>query len=147
MRWSRWCRSRSILWRLSGPLNLFGFEIPKALFWIVIAYVVIASVIAFWIGHPLIRLSFLNEQTNAAFRYALVRLRDSAEAVAFYRGERAERELLDKRFAAVITNYRRYVRRTIGLIGWNYSATRQSSRCPSSFRRPGCSQAPSSSAT
>ena len=113
----------AILWRLSGPLNLFGFEIPKALFLIVIAYVVIASVIAFWIGHPLIRLSFLNEQTNAAFRYALVRLRDSAEAVAFYRGERAERELLDKRFASVITNYRRYVRRTIGLIGWNYSAT------------------------
>ena len=113
----------TILWKLSGPLNLFGFEIPKALFLIVIAYVVIASVIAFWIGHPLIRLSFLNEQTNAAFRYALVRLRDSAEAVAFYRGERAERELLDKRFASVITNYRRYVRRTIGLIGWNYSAT------------------------
>ena len=52
-----------------------------------------------------------------------MRLRDAAEAVAFYRGERAEREQLDKRFGAVIANYRRYVRRTIGLIGWNYSAT------------------------
>jgi vitamin B12/bleomycin/antimicrobial peptide transport system ATP-binding/permease protein len=112
-----------ILWRLSGPLTLFGLEIPKALFWTVIAYVLIASVIAFWIGRPLIRLSFRNEQTNAAFRYALVRLRDSAEAVAFYRGEQAEREQLNNRFAAIITNYRRYVRRTIGLIGWNFSAT------------------------
>ena len=80
-----------ILWRLSGPMTLFGVAVPKALFWIVIVYVLLASVIAFWIGRPLIRLSFRNEQTNAAFRYALVRLRDAAEAVAFYRGERAER--------------------------------------------------------
>ena len=36
-------------------------------------------------------LSFRNEKLNAAFRYALVRLRDAAEAVSFYRGERAER--------------------------------------------------------
>jgi putative ATP-binding cassette transporter len=112
-----------ILWRLSGPLTLFGVEISKALFWIVIAYVLTASLIAFRIGHPLIRLSFRNEQTNAAFRYALVRLRDAAEAVGFYRGERVEREQLDTRFSAVISNYRRYVRRTLRLIGWNYTVT------------------------
>jgi putative ATP-binding cassette transporter len=112
-----------ILWRLSGTLALFGIAIPKALFWIVIAYVLIASLIAFRIGHPLIRLSFRNEQTNAAFRYALVRLRDSAEAVGFYRGEKAEREQLETRFGAVIANYRRYVRRTLGLVGWNYTVT------------------------
>jgi vitamin B12/bleomycin/antimicrobial peptide transport system ATP-binding/permease protein len=112
-----------ILWRLSGSLTVFGVEIPKALFWTVIAYVLVASAIAFRIGHPLIRLSFRNEQTNAAFRYALVRLRDSAEAVGFYRGEKAEREQLDRRFGAVIANYRRYVRRTLGLVGWNYTVT------------------------
>jgi len=112
-----------ILWRLSGPLTLFGVQIPRALFWIVIAYVLTASVVAFRIGHPLIRLSFRNEQTNAAFRYALVRLRDAAEAVGFYRGENAEREQLNSRFVAIIANYRRYVRRTLGLIGWNYTVT------------------------
>jgi vitamin B12/bleomycin/antimicrobial peptide transport system ATP-binding/permease protein len=112
-----------ILWKLSGPLTLFGVDVPRALFWIVIVYVLLASVIAFRIGHPLIRLSFRNEQTNAAFRYALVRLRDAAEAIAFYRGERAERAELDHRFAAIISNYRRYVRRTIGLVGWNFSVT------------------------
>ena len=112
-----------ILWNLSGHLTLLGLDIPRALFWIVIVYVLTVSVIAFRIGRPLIRLSFRNEKTNAAFRYALVRLRDAAEAVAFYRGEQAEREQLSRRFAAVISNYRRYVRRTIGLVGWNYSAT------------------------
>lgn len=112
-----------ILWRLSGTLTLFGVGIPKALFWIVLVYVLVASLIAFRIGRPLIRLSFRNEQTNAAFRYALVRLRDAAEAVGFYRGERAEAKVLESRFSAVIANYRRYVRRTLGLIGWNYSVT------------------------
>ncbi|MGY4652590.1 ABC transporter ATP-binding protein/permease [Mycobacterium sp. URHB0021] len=112
-----------ILWRLAGPLTVFGVVIPKALFWIVIGYVLTASLIAFRIGHPLIRLSFRNEQTNAAFRYGLVRLRDAAEAVGFYRGEKAEREQLDTRFSAVISNYRSYVRRTLRLIGWNYTVT------------------------
>jgi putative ATP-binding cassette transporter len=125
-----------ILWRLSGPLTVFGVVIPNALFWMVIAFVLIASAIAFRIGHPLIRFSFRNEQTNAAFRYALVRLRDSAEAVAFYRGERAERRELDTRFAAIISNYRRYVRRTVGLVGWNFSATQATFPLPYILQAP-----------
>jgi vitamin B12/bleomycin/antimicrobial peptide transport system ATP-binding/permease protein len=112
-----------ILWKLSGPMTLFGFHCQKALFWIVLGYVLIASLVAFRIGRPLIGYSFVNERTNAAFRYAMVRVRESAEAVAFYRGERAERKNLDTRFGAIIHNYRRYVRRTIGLLGWNFSVT------------------------
>ena len=80
----------AILWKLSGPLTVFGLTFPKAMFWIVVTIVLVATVFAFWIGRPLIWLSFRNERTNAAFRYALVRLRDSAEAVGFYRGERVE---------------------------------------------------------
>jgi putative ATP-binding cassette transporter len=78
-----------------------------------------ATVVAFWIGRPLIRLSFRNELTNAAFRYALVRLRDAAEAVGFYRGETTERGLLRTRYDNIITNYRAYVRRTLQFTGWN----------------------------
>jgi len=110
-----------ILWNLSGPLTMFGLTLGHALFWVVLIYVVFATIIAFWIGHPLIRLSFRNELTNAVFRYALVRLRDAAEAVGFYRGEDAERGLLRTKFAAIITNYRRFVNRTIALTGWNLS--------------------------
>ena len=111
----------AILWKLSGPLTVFGFTFPKAMFWIVVAIVLVATVFAFWIGRPLIWLSFRNERTNAAFRYALVRLRDAAEAVGFYRGERAERQLLRQRFSPIITNYRRFVRREIGFNAWNWS--------------------------
>ena len=113
----------AILWNLSGGLMIFGREIPRAMFWIVFVYVLVASIITFWIGHPLIRLSFANEMLNAAFRYALVRLRDTAEAVGFYHGERVERTQLMRRFTSIIGNYRRYVSRTIGYLGWNVSVS------------------------
>ena len=112
-----------ILWGLSGPLTLFGFTLPKALFWMALVYVFFTTIVAFWIGHPLIRLSFRNEQTNALFRYALVRVRDAAESVGLYRGEGAERGVLMTRFAAVIANYRAFVRRSIAFIGWNRSVS------------------------
>jgi putative ATP-binding cassette transporter len=108
-----------ILWGLSGPLTLLGVTVNHALFWIALAYVFATTVIAFWIGHPLIRFSFRNELTNAAFRYALVRLRDAAESVSFYRGEKAERSVLRARFEAIIANYRRFVVRSLALLGWN----------------------------
>ena len=111
----------AILWHLSGRLTVFGFEFPRAMFWIVFIYVLIATVVAVWLGRPLIWLSFANEKLNAAFRYALVRLRDAAEAVGFYRGEQAERTQLWRRFTPIIHNYRRYVRRTIIFNGWNWS--------------------------
>ena len=108
-----------ILWNLSGSLTLFGVTIPKALFWLVLVYVLVISLGAFRLGHPLIRLSFRNELTNAAFRYGLVRLRDVGESVAFSRGEPAEGRSLVKRLSDVISNYRAYVRRSIVLYGWN----------------------------
>jgi putative ATP-binding cassette transporter len=112
----------AILWNLSGPLTvpIIGYELPRAMFWIGILFV-FASIIAFWIGRPIIWLSFRNEKFNAAFRYALVRLRDSSEAVAFYRGEVAERTGLRKLFAPVVSNYKNYVARSLGFNGWNWS--------------------------
>ncbi len=110
-----------ILWGLSGPLTVLGVTLPKALFWIALLYVFFTTVVAFWIGRPLIRLSFRNELTNAAFRYALVRLRDAGEAIGLYRGEQAERSELMTRFDAIITNYRAFVRRGIAFLGWNRS--------------------------
>jgi putative ATP-binding cassette transporter len=113
----------AILWNLSGTLTLpiVNVELPKAMFWILLTYVLFASVIAFWVGRPIIWLSFRNEKFNAAFRYALVRLRDASEAVAFYRGELAERTGLRKLFAPVVSNYKRWINRMMGFYGWNLS--------------------------
>jgi putative ATP-binding cassette transporter len=109
----------AILWNLSGQL----VGVPRAMFWIALVYVLVATIVAVWLGRPLIWLSFSNEKLNAAFRYALVRLRDAAEAVGFYRGERVERAQLWRRFTPIIDNYRKYVRRTIAFDGWNWSMT------------------------
>ncbi|ORB63755.1 ABC transporter ATP-binding protein/permease [Mycolicibacterium tusciae] len=113
----------AILWNLSGSLTLpiVNYELPKAMFFILIAYVLFASAIAFWVGRPIIWLSFRNEKFNAAFRYALVRLRDASEAVAFYRGEAAERTGLRKLFAPIVANYKRWINRMLGFYGWNLS--------------------------
>ena len=53
-----------ILWSLSGPLPVFGLTIPRALFWIALVYVFFTTVVAFWIGRPMIRLTFRNELTQ-----------------------------------------------------------------------------------
>jgi putative ATP-binding cassette transporter len=126
----------AILWRLSGTLSVLGIAVPRALFWVVLVHVLVATVIAFWIGRPLTGLSFRNELFNAAFRYALVRLRDAAEAVGFYRGERAERAQLTNRFDSTIANYRQYVRRTIGFLGWNVTVTQMVSPLPFIVQAP-----------
>lgn len=117
------CAFGAILWDLSGSLRLFSVSIPNAMFTIVFGYVLVATLIAFSIGHPLIRLSFRNEVFNAAFRYALIRLRDAAEAVGFHRGQQAEETLLSGLFASIIANYRRYVRRNLGFLGWNLAVS------------------------
>ena len=126
----------AILWRLSGTLTLSGSRFRRRCSGSCSCYVLVATVVAFWIGRPLIRLSFRNELFNAAFRYALVRLRDAAEAVGFYRGEQAERAELMNRFDATIANYRRYVRRTIGFLGWNVAVTQPINPLPFIVQAP-----------
>ncbi|SHR14607.1 ABC transporter ATP-binding protein [Mycobacteroides abscessus subsp. bolletii] len=108
-----------VLWQLSGPLLLWGFEIPRAMVFIAFVFSITVTVLAFWIGRPLVRLNFLNERYGASFRYALVRLRDSAERVAFYRGGERERRLLHSRFNEIIANMWRIVFAQLRLNGWN----------------------------
>lgn len=93
-----------MLWGLSGALAIMGVEIPRAMVFMVYIYVLIATAIAFKLGRPLIRLNFLAERLSANFRYALMRLRENSENIAFYQGERVERTTLLNRFAAVIDN-------------------------------------------
>lgn len=108
-----------ILWNLSGVLALFGWEIPRAMVFMVYLYVIVATVFALKVGRPLIRLNFLNEQFNANFRYALVRLREYGESIAFYRGEAVERGNLLARFANVIANAWAVVFRSLKFQGFN----------------------------
>jgi putative ATP-binding cassette transporter len=126
----------AILWQLSGALTLGGFTLPRALFWIVIAYVLAATVIAFVIGRPLIRLSYLNELRNAGFRYALVRVRDASAAIGLYRGENVERRLLGGRLSEVMTNYGNWLNRMIRFTGWNLTVSQAINPLPYVVQAP-----------
>jgi putative ATP-binding cassette transporter len=108
-----------ILWSLSGPLTVFGLQIPRAMVFLAYIYVIIATVFAIRIGRPLIRLNFLNELLTASYRYALVRVRDNSENIAFYRGEQVENTGLMSRFAAVIANTWQIVFRSLKFQGFN----------------------------
>ncbi|MDY6995857.1 MAG: ABC transporter ATP-binding protein/permease [Actinomycetota bacterium] len=110
-----------ILWRLSESVTVGGLTLPHALFWIVLVYVLVATLVAFAIGRPLIRLSFYNELRNAGFRYGLVRVRGAAAAIGLYRGEQAESTVLKKRLDAVMDNYRHWLNRMMLFFGWNVS--------------------------
>jgi putative ATP-binding cassette transporter len=125
-----------ILWQLSGPLTVFGVEIPRAMTLAAYLYVLVATVIAFRIGRPLIRLNFLNEALTASFRYALVRLRDSSESVALFRGEDVERGILSGRFRAVIDNAWAIVFRTLKFSGFNVVITQYSQIIPLVLQAP-----------
>ncbi|WP_232665610.1 ABC transporter ATP-binding protein/permease [Pseudonocardia sp. TRM90224] len=125
-----------ILWELSGPLPLFGVEIPRAMMFIAYFYVILASVIAFRIGRPLILLNFLNERFNASFRYALVRMRDNSENIAFHRGEDVERSTLLARFTAIIGNYWSIVFTSLRFQGFNVIISQAAEIVPSVIQAP-----------
>ena len=98
-----------ILWNLSGslPLRLGESEvtIPGYLVWVALVYAIVGSALTYWIGRPLIRLNFQQEQREADFRYALVRLRENAEGVALYRGEAAENRNFSGRIERIRENW------------------------------------------
>lgn len=108
-----------VLWGLAGVLTLFGFEIPRGIVWFVFIFVIAATAAAMWIGHPLIRHNYENERLNGDYRYALVRIRDHAESIAFYGGEAREQAQLAQRFAAIIGNRWRIARQSVALSGFN----------------------------
>ncbi len=94
-----------ILWTLSGAFEIMGVSIPGYMVWVAIVYALFGSLLAHWIGKPLVNLNVNQQRFEADFRYGLIRFRDNAEAVALYRAETQERTGLDRRFAQVVANW------------------------------------------
>ncbi|MDC7701808.1 ABC transporter ATP-binding protein/permease [Vogesella indigofera] len=125
-----------ILWGLSGTLALLGVEVPRGMVFAVYLYVIIATVFAFRIGRPLIMLNFLNEKLGADYRYALVRLREYSESIAFYGGEAVEGSTLRLRFAKIISNAWAIVFRTLKFSGFNLTISQTAAIFPFVIQAP-----------
>jgi vitamin B12/bleomycin/antimicrobial peptide transport system ATP-binding/permease protein len=111
-----------ILWGLSGPaaipLGKFGtIYIPGYLVWAALLYAGLATWITTKIGRALVPLNFRKQRFEGDFRFSLVRVRENAESVASYGGERVEFSVFKERFHNVADNFRRIMKRQMRL-GW-----------------------------
>ncbi|MDA8093247.1 MAG: ABC transporter ATP-binding protein/permease [Betaproteobacteria bacterium] len=104
-----------LLWVLSAKVLLSwgGAEhhVPGLLVWVALFYAAAWTWGASRVANPLIGLNYDQQRLQADFRYALMRLRENSEAVAFYRGEAKERTTFDRRFDRVYDNYARLILR------------------------------------
>ncbi len=110
----------AILWSLSTfplALTVFGAEITIARYMVGAAplYVALATGMTHWLGRPLIDLNAAQQKAEADFRFALARIRDNAEPIAFARGEEAERRIFNARFADIAANWRQVMNRDLVL--------------------------------
>lgn len=125
-----------ILWNLSGVLSVLGLEIPRGMVMFIYLFILFATATSVWIGRPLVKLNFQNEHFNGNYRYALVRVRDHAESIAFYNGEAAEGRNLRRHFAHIIRNRWQIVFRSLGLNGFNTGITQISNLLPLMLQAP-----------
>ena len=88
------------------------WSISHALVAVLVAYAVAGNIVAlYFFGSPLIQLNFWQLRREADFRFSLMRLRENAESIAFYRGEAQERTHIDHTFDKVIRNYARLIKK------------------------------------
>jgi putative ATP-binding cassette transporter len=88
------------------------WSISHVLVAVLVAYAMTGNIVAlYFFGSPLIQLNFWQLRREADFRFSLMRLRENAESIAFYRGEAQERTHIDHTFDKVIRNYARLIKK------------------------------------
>ena len=100
----------AILWQVSkvSKFEIFGmrFEIEGFLLYVALLYTLLCSLITHLIGRRLRGLNFAKQRAEADYRSDLLLVRENAEAVAFMRGEDAERGRFRASFGEIMRNWR-----------------------------------------
>ena len=112
-----------ILYELSGSLKftLFGqqWEISGYLFWAAFFYSILGTWVTHLVGRKLVKLNFIQQRYEADFRFAMIRLRESSESVAFYRGEAQEGRVFKERFTLLLDNFWKIITKQKQLVWLN----------------------------
>lgn len=89
----------SVLWKISSSLVLF-----------LVLYAVLGTLVTVGVfGKGLVRLNFAQLKKEADFRFSLVRIRENAESIAFYRGEQQEADQVKDRFMEAFDNFKNLI--------------------------------------
>lgn len=112
---------------IGALMQLFAFslvlwEISRALVYFLVVYAIFGTAVALAVfGKPLLGLNFMQLKREADFRFGMVRIREHAESIAFYRGEAQESQQVRRRFAAAFDNYNRLIRSQLFLNLFQYA--------------------------
>ncbi|VEU33797.1 unnamed protein product [Pseudo-nitzschia multistriata] len=80
------------------------YTIKPVLFLSIVGFATFGTAMTCLLGKDLVKLNFQRLSREADFRYSLVRLRENAESIAFFRGEATEGHELTRRFQNVVQN-------------------------------------------
>lgn len=104
-----------MLWELSDILTLqigeFSIEIAGYMVWCCLIYAAVGTFLTHIIGRELIPLNFDQQRYETDFRFAMMRVRENAESIAFYGGENVEKKIFQDRFKNVVANYWKLMKR------------------------------------
>lgn len=106
----------TILWSLAGALTFTlgatPIAIPGYMVWAAALYAVIGSLIIQKVGHPLVSINYQQQRVEADFRFGLIRVRENAEQIAFYDGEKTEAGNAQSLFMRIRDNWWRVMKYT-----------------------------------
>jgi vitamin B12/bleomycin/antimicrobial peptide transport system ATP-binding/permease protein len=99
----------SILWTLSGRIDLLigSLQIPIVgyLVWVAVIYSVLASILGWITGKPLTSSTNERQTEEANYRHDLILAQENSLAIALIQGEKKEQERLLKSFNGIIKTY------------------------------------------
>ena len=105
---------------LDSILQLIGFtailwSISETLMFFLLIYALVGSVFAIIsFGPVLTRINIEQLKREANFRFGLVRIRENAEAIAFYQGQSSEKKQVKQQFIQAFENFNKF-------IGWQFN--------------------------
>ena len=116
-----------LLLLIGSVLQLVAFSgvlwsISRWLVYFLVFYAIAGTLVTVLVfGKPLIGLNFHQLRREADFRFSLVRVRENAESIAFYRGEAEESREVRRRFTEAFNNFNRLIRSQLFLNLFQYA--------------------------
>jgi putative ATP-binding cassette transporter len=104
----------SLLQVIAFSVDLWGISRWLVIFLIIYAFAGTLLTTGIF-GRALVRLNFEQLKKEASFRFGLVRVRENAESIAFYRGEPQESNQVKNRFLEAYENFKRLIFWELGL--------------------------------